>query len=48
MKGYGFPDGSGALKRRAAILAERQAKQVAPPKKKGGRPKGSKNKPKGG
>lgn len=46
MKGYAFPDGSGALKRRATILAERM-KQKAPAKKKGGRPKGSKNKPKG-
>lgn len=46
MKGYAFPDGSSALKRREAILAERM-KPKAPPKKKGGRPFGSKNKPKG-
>lgn len=44
MKGYRLPDGSDALKRREAILAERVKAMI--PKKKPGRPKGSKNKAK--
>jgi hypothetical protein len=44
VKGYRLPDGASALKRRELLLAER-AKAIIP-KRKAGRPKGSKNKPK--